>query len=106
MDLYLIPNNPERTALVSANGTSHYQIETTKPLHGPRVTSIQRPANLAGDTVVAEIEWRSKGSPTIIRSPLLSGVGQCVGTHGIGIRAVHYLYKRHRFSPYVDSLLN
>ena len=106
MDLYLVSNNPERTVLVSVNGTSHYQIDTTKPLHGPHVTSIRRSENLPGDIVIAEIEWRNKNSPTIIRSPLLSGVGQCVGTQGIGTRALHYLYKRHRFSPYVDSMPN
>jgi len=105
MNLYLTPNNPERTVLVSVNGTSHYRIDTTKPLHGPPVTSIWRSENFPGDIVIAEIEWRNKNSPTIIRSPLLGGVGQCIGTQGVGVRAVHYLYKRRRFSPYVDSLL-
>ncbi|KAF8968344.1 TonB box-containing protein [Flammula alnicola] len=99
MDLYLISTNPENTMLVSANGVTHYQIVTARSTQGPRVTSILRLAGSLEDSIVAEIEWKNRGTPTIIRSPLLSGVGQCVGTRGVGIRALRYLYKRHKFSP-------
>ncbi len=101
MDLYLVPNNPENTVLVSVNGVAHYQIRTSKKKHGPPVTLIQRPADSTEESVVAEIEWRHWDNPTIIRSPLLSGVGQSVGTRGVGVRASHYLHKRRKFSSYV-----
>ncbi|KAF8162861.1 TonB box-containing protein [Crassisporium funariophilum] len=99
MDLYLVPSNPENTVLVSINGVAHYRVRTTKPKRGPHLTTVQRPAELAEDSIVAEIEWRCWEQPTIIRSPLLSGLGQCVGVQGVGVRALHYLYRRHRFSP-------
>ncbi|KAF8164020.1 TonB box-containing protein [Pholiota molesta] len=91
MDLFLSSTNPENTIFFSANGVTHYQVVTTRSAApGPKVTNILRPA---------AIEWKHRHTPTIIRSPLLSGVGQCIGTIGIGIKAPRYLYKRHRFSP-------
>ena len=101
MDLYLVPNNPENTVLVSVNGVAHYQIRTLKPKHGPRMTLIQRPADCSEESIVAEVEWRHWDTPTIFRSPLLSGVGQSIGTQGVGVRASHYLHKRRKFSSYV-----
>ena len=101
MDLYLVPNNPENTVLVSVNGVAHYQIQTLKPKHGPPLTLIQRPADSAEDSIVAEVEWRYWDKPTIFRSPFLSGVGQSIGTRGVGVRASHYLHKRRKFSSYV-----
>lgn len=101
MDLYLVPNNPENTVLVSVNGVAHYQIRTLKPKHGPHLTLIQRPADSTEDSIVAEVEWRHWDKPTIFRSPLLSGVGQSIGTRGVGVRASHYLHKRRKFSSYV-----
>ncbi|KDR81879.1 hypothetical protein GALMADRAFT_240147 [Galerina marginata CBS 339.88] len=99
MDLYLVPNNPENTLLVSANGVAHYQVQTITTSNGTPVTFIQRPGASPEDRIVAEIEWKDSDTPTIIRSPLFSGVGQCVGTQGIGVQASNYLYKRHRFGP-------
>jgi len=101
MDLYLVPNNPENTVLVSANGVAHYQIRTSKSKRGPRVTLIQRPADSMEDSIVAEVEWKCWDNPTIIRSPLLNGVEQAIGTQGVGVCASHYLYKYRRFSSYV-----
>jgi len=98
MDLYLVPNNPENTVLVSVNGVAHYQIRTLKPKHGPHLTLIQRPADSTEDSIVAEVEWRHWDKPTIFRSPLLSGVGQSIGTQGVGVLASHYLHKRRKFS--------
>ncbi|KAF9484918.1 hypothetical protein BDN70DRAFT_824728 [Pholiota conissans] len=100
MDLFLSSTNPENTLFFSANGVVHYQVVTTRShTPGASVSNILRPAAKPEDGVVAEIEWKNRHTPTIIRSPLLSGVGQCVGSTGIGIKAFQYLYKRNRFSP-------
>lgn len=99
MDLYLVSTNPENTMLLSANGVAHYQISTTCSILGSRITKILRPAVASDDSIVAEIEWKNRTTPTILRSPLLGGAGQCIGTPGTGVRALNYLYKRHRFSP-------
>lgn len=101
MDFFLIPNNPENSVLVSANGVAHYQIRTAKLRGGVRVTHIQRPADSTEDSIVAEIEWKSWETPTIIRSPLLGGLGRCVGKPGVGVRARKFLYRRRKLSPYV-----
>jgi len=100
MDLYLIPNNPEHTLLVSANGVPHYQIDTSDCERGTQVTLIQRPGASLDDSVVAEIEWGEQefDIPTVIRSPMLRTPAQCVdNSKGVGIKAPDYLYKRHRF---------
>ncbi|EDR11248.1 TonB box-containing protein [Laccaria bicolor S238N-H82] len=99
MDFFLIPNNPENSVLVSANGVAHYQIRTAKLRGGVRVTHIQRPADSTEDSIVAEIEWKSWETPTIIRSPLLGGLGRCVGKPGVGVRARKFLYRRRKLSP-------
>lgn len=98
MDLYLVSTNPQNTTLLSPNGVPHYQICTMTSEHGPRITNILRPAVDPDDSIVAEIEWKSRAMPTIIRSPLLSEAAQNVGLLGTGVKALSYLYKRHRFS--------
>jgi hypothetical protein len=97
MDLFLVPNNPERTVLVSSNGVAHYQVRTSKILGGSRVSRIQRPAESEEDSIVAEIEWKSWNAPTVVRSHLLGGLGRSV-CMGIGLRATEFLYKRGQFS--------
>ncbi|KAJ3505124.1 hypothetical protein NLJ89_g7576 [Agrocybe chaxingu] len=102
MDLFFVPNSLENTLLVSANGVAHYQIQTTSFRNGSQITLIQRPDFIESspeESVIAEIEWHHKNTPTVIRSPMLGGVGQCVGSRGVGVKASKYLYKRHRFSP-------
>ncbi|PPQ70912.1 hypothetical protein CVT24_009974 [Panaeolus cyanescens] len=100
MDLYFVPNDIEYTTLFSANGVPHYRIRTLVNNKGPRVTLILRPSQESSfDTLIAEIEWKDWDTPGIIRSPLFSGAGQEMGMAGVGLKAVRYLYKRHRFSP-------
>ncbi len=92
MDLFLVPDNPLRTVLVSANGVAHYQITTTK-VHGHRKMSrIQRPAESEADSVVAEIEWKNWDNPTIVRSSNLRGLS------GSGVLATDFLHRRGPFS--------
>ena len=99
MDLYLVPNDPEDTVLVSASGVAHYQIQTIKVSKKTLVTVISRPSAPfdSEDYIVAEIEWKHGSRQTIIRSPLFTGDGQRLGTMGIGIPAFQYLYKRHKY---------
>ncbi|ESK94247.1 box-containing protein [Moniliophthora roreri MCA 2997] len=71
MDFFLVPNNPQHTVLVSPNGVAHYQIQTTKDSSGRRISNIQTPE--VG--TIAEIEWNSWETPTVIRSELLKRTG-------------------------------
>src|SRR5258705_7549743 len=100
MDLYLVPSNPGNLRLVSANGTTHYQITTIIPeltdgRQGPRVTLIQRPLAFSESTeesIVAEIDWKHEDYPTVIRSPLTwYSDAQCIGSRGVGIKASKFL---------------
>ncbi len=79
MNLYFVPNDPEKTVLVSTNGIAHYRITTTKAgaLRSPAITRISRPADTASNSLVGEIEWRRGwGSHAIARSNVFDGVEQ------------------------------
>lgn len=96
MDLYLIPDNPEHTILVSSNGVAHYKIRTVG-----KVSVLQRPADSEEESIVAEIEWRKWDTPTIIRSALF-GASEDVGMYGsAGVLLTHFLFKKSRFGRYV-----
>ena len=101
MELFLVPNDPERTVLVSANGVAHYQVRTSKIKHGPWVSVIRRPAETEEDSIVAEVEWRCWKAPTIIQCPLLSNLASRIGKRGFGVPASTFLYKQCRSSSYV-----
>ena len=75
MHLYFVPNDPERTTLVSSTGDALYQIVTSSPLPfaGPPVSRIKRPADCEADSIVAEIEWRRWGAHPIVRSSVFNG---------------------------------
>ncbi|KAI0373254.1 hypothetical protein BV20DRAFT_938211 [Pilatotrama ljubarskyi] len=94
MRLYLVPNDPERTTLVSANGVAHYQVSTAKAhrLSAP-VLSIRRPAESEGDSLVAEVEWRRFRAHPVVRSNVFDGNMQ-------EIEVRDFLYKLgHHFTP-------
>ncbi|GJF00580.1 hypothetical protein PsYK624_168730 [Phanerochaete sordida] len=77
MNLYLIPNDPERTTLVSANGVAQYRVTTAKAsaLRSAALTRIERPAADAtrGAGTVAEVEWRRWGAHACVRSSVFDG---------------------------------
>lgn len=100
MELFLVPNNPERTVLVSPNGVAHYQVKTSKTatLGGRSISRIQRPAESEEDSIVAEIEWKNWATPTVVRSNFLRGMGR-------GLMAQEFLYKRSQFSSYVSRVI-
>ncbi|KIK54555.1 hypothetical protein GYMLUDRAFT_48696 [Collybiopsis luxurians FD-317 M1] len=96
MDLFLVPNNPEHTVLVSPNGVAHYQVSTTKTSHGRRVTTIQRPAESVEASVVAEVDWGNFENPTVVRRcPLVRGRSLLPDE---GVLASDFLYKKYQFS--------
>lgn len=93
MELYLVPNNPEQTVLVSTNGVAHYQVQTTKTSRGRRITKIRRPAESEEASVVAVVYWKHWDKPTVVRHcPLVSGDVKN------GILASEFLYKKNQFS--------
>jgi hypothetical protein len=98
MELFLVPNNPEHTVLVSPNGVAHYQVKTAKarPFGGPYISRIRRPADSEETSVVAEIEWKKWGTSTVVHSNLLTEEAD-------GLKAKDFLYKRGQFSSYVGS---
>ncbi|KAL0577362.1 hypothetical protein V5O48_004614 [Marasmius crinis-equi] len=120
MDLFLVPNNPEHTVLVSLNGVAHYQVTTGKiDKSGRRVSKLQRPAESEEDSLIAEIEWKTWEQPAVLRSSLLTrgipsvecdaslnrrivkndGRNQASGGgRAVGVLATEFLYKRTRFS--------
>ncbi|KAF8626344.1 hypothetical protein AX15_005001 [Amanita polypyramis BW_CC] len=94
MDLYLIPDNPERTVLVSSNGVAHYKIRT---IGRPKISVLQRPADCEQESIVAQIEWKSWDSPSMIRSPLFGAPGGFPGGNDIGVVLNSFLFKKSRF---------
>ena len=94
MELFLSPNDPQRTIFVSSNGVAHYRVRTFKrggfAGAGRRYsTTIQRNADSEEEALVAEIEWKTLGTSTIVRSVLLEEVV---------VKAKNFLYKRNQFS--------
>ncbi|KAF9265776.1 TonB box-containing protein [Marasmius fiardii PR-910] len=100
MDLFLVPNNPERTVLVSLNGVAHYQVTTDKVANsGRRVLRLQRPAESEEDSIIAEIEWKTWEYPTVLRSSLLKHKARRrVNGKTVGVLGTEFLYKRSHFT--------
>ncbi|KAI0345212.1 hypothetical protein BDW22DRAFT_1390641 [Trametopsis cervina] len=78
MNLYFVPNDPEKTTLVSTNGIAQYRVVTSKAgaFKSPSVTRVNRPAETVRDTVVGEVEWRRWGFHPQVRSNVFDGVDQ------------------------------
>lgn len=93
MDLFLVPDNPLRTVLVSPNQVAHYRTSTRKT-HGRQVTMIERPAECESDSIVAEIAWRTHNWETATTVRL----GNTNGGNCQWVPATDILYKRSKFS--------
>ena len=77
LHLYLVPNDPEWTTLVSDNGVAHYKVTTTRAhALAPAVTRILRPAASAREAAVAEVEWRRFGAHPVVRSNVFDGAAR------------------------------
>lgn len=105
MDLILCHNNPQKTALVSPNGMTHYEISTSKTSTSRETQVFLSKITQSKDgAVVGEIEWGDCFTPTFVRCPLLRGLGGYIGKMGIGMTARTFLYKRSLFSKCVPGI--
>ena len=69
--LNLVPNDPARTTLVSANGVAHYQVATARAhALAPPVTRVRRSAESAREACVAEVRF---GAHPVVRSNVFDG---------------------------------
>ena len=80
MNLYFVPNDPEQTTLVSANGIAQYRIMTSKAgaFRSPAITRISRPADTAANSIIGEIEWRRWHTHPVVRSNVFDGREQTI----------------------------
>ncbi|KAI0693725.1 hypothetical protein BC835DRAFT_1507621 [Cytidiella melzeri] len=78
MNLYFVPNDPEKTTLVSTNGVAQYRIVTSRAgaLKSPAVTRVNRPSDSLLDSIVGEVEWRRYGRHPLVRSHVFDGTDQ------------------------------
>ena len=100
MELYLIPNDPVNTTLISSDGFFHYWVRTSRPLSSLRACSsiIQRPS--AHDTneqeTLGEITWGGLGRHSVIHSDLFKGRADVVAG-GRTVRVKDLLWKINTF---------
>jgi hypothetical protein len=77
MELYLIPNDPINTTLISSDGFLRYWVRTTRPLSSLRTCSsiIQRPSARGnnGEETLGEIIWGGLGRHSVVHSDLFRG---------------------------------
>ncbi|KAF7441135.1 hypothetical protein PC9H_001484 [Pleurotus ostreatus] len=116
MDLFLVPNNVENAVFVSSSGDPCYEIITSKRSRGEgdlmtselqRIIAAGDPEHDDGDEdeeeerfmVVAEVDWKSWSSPTIVRSPIMRAGGKTRSRDESGsMKAAEFLFKQKRFS--------
>ncbi|KAK7688985.1 hypothetical protein QCA50_007676 [Cerrena zonata] len=76
-NLYLTPNDPEETLLVSSDGVVHYKVTTSKPniFNSCAKTTIESPQGANGVRSVAVIKWRRWSHPSV-RTDIFDGIEQ------------------------------
>jgi len=99
MDLYLVPDNPENTILLSADGTAHFRVTTMKSTEGS-VTYLQRPSEDLEDGLLAEIHTVKGKNTTLFTTMLLEGIQMQDDNHGVD--ASKFLYRKGRFNASYD----
>ncbi|KAI0082861.1 hypothetical protein K474DRAFT_1681238 [Panus rudis PR-1116 ss-1] len=79
MKLFFVPNNPEKTVLVSASGVPHYKVDTTQKglFRSASKTIIQRCSGKGEATPLAEVQWLRWTHP-IVKSHVFDGTQQQV----------------------------
>jgi hypothetical protein len=99
MELYLVPNDPVNTTLISSDGFLRYWVRTSRPLSSLRTGSsiVQQPsAREANDQkTLGEIVWGGLGRRSVIHSDLFKGYGAVAG--GNTVRVKDLLWKIHTF---------
>ncbi|KAF9448897.1 TonB box-containing protein [Macrolepiota fuliginosa MF-IS2] len=96
MDLYLTPDDPENTTMMSANGVAHFRATTTKSSEGT-ITYLQRPSETLEAGLIAEIHSKKGKKTTIAKSTLLGVIAPDVDD-GQGVDASKFLYRKGRFN--------
>jgi hypothetical protein len=99
MELYLIPNDPVNTTLISSDGFLRYGVRTTRPLSSLRPCSsiIRRPSprNNNEEETLGEIIWGGLGRHSVIHSDLFKGRAEVAG--GKAVRVKDLLWKINTF---------
>jgi hypothetical protein len=99
MELYLIPNDPVNTTLITSDGYLRYLVRTSRPLSSLKACSsiIQRPSvhdNNEHETL-GEITWGGLGRHSVIHSDLFKGRVDVAG--GKAVRVKDLLWKINTF---------
>lgn len=99
MELYLIPNDPVNTTLITSDGYLRYLVRTSRPLSSLRACSsiIQRPS-VHGDNeheTLGEITWGGLCRHSVIHSDLFKGRADVAG--GKAVRVKDLLWKINTF---------
>jgi hypothetical protein len=99
MELYLIPNDPVNTTLITSEGYLRYWVRTSRPLSSLRACSsiIQRPSvhgNSEHETL-GEITWGGLGRHSVIQSDLFKGRADAAG--GKAVKVKDLLWKINTF---------
>jgi len=103
MDLYLVPDNPENTILLSANGTAHFRVTTMKSTEGS-VTYLQRPSEDLEGGLLAEIHT-VKGKKTTLSQLCCSRGFRCKMMIR-GWTQVNFSTRKEGLMPRMMSLFN
>jgi hypothetical protein len=99
MELYLIPNDPVNTTLISSDGFLRYWVRTSRPLSSFKACSsvIQRPSARDNneEETLGEITWGGLGRHSVIQSELFKGRAEPSG--GKSVRVKDLLWKINTF---------
>jgi len=102
MDLYLVPDSPENTILLSADGTAHFRVTTMKSTEGS-VTYLQRPSEDLEDGLLAEVHTVNGKKTTLFTAMLLEGIQMQDDNQGVD--ASKFLYRKGRFNTSYDVIV-
>jgi hypothetical protein len=90
MELYLIPNDPVNTTLISSDGFLRYWVRTSRPLSSLRACSsvIQRPSarDKNEEETLGEIAWGGLGRRSVIHSELFKGRAEASGSKSVRVK--------------------
>lgn len=100
MDLYLVPDDPENTILMSANGIAHFRVTTMNSTEGS-VTYLQRPSEDLEEGLLAEVRTGKGKRTTLVAAMLLEGVQRPMQDDQ-GVDASRFLYRKGRFNASYD----
>lgn len=99
MELYLIPNDPVNTTLISSDGILRYWVRTSRPLSSLRACSsiIQRPSahDKNEQETLGQITWGGLGRHSVVHSDLFKG--RTEGAGGKAVRVKDLLWKINTF---------